>query len=249
MSFALLSVTDNGGTYAPSPELVPRLSLVNASLRGGPLFRFSRLRLRLGLHHRVEGLLESLPCVGKFLDIFWLRRRLVCFHRGSIPWPLRLAERRPIRGKIRRMAHNIQRMALAEKMIGSEPAWHFDGHDGKRLRLSVPLAISDVIEEGLYLDCHCPSDNPDIDVSVNLTFKPSYGDAGALCRVDWNPLQPHYNQGRVSGEWRLRPIRTSHLHSFPENFVKGLKIMFRYNLPVAFPIIEPLPNFREMLSV
>jgi hypothetical protein len=38
MSFALLSVTDNGGIYAPVPELAPRLPLVNALFRCGVLF-------------------------------------------------------------------------------------------------------------------------------------------------------------------------------------------------------------------
>jgi hypothetical protein len=146
------------------------------------------------------------------------------------------------------MALNIQRMGLFEKVIGSEPGWYFDDYDRKRLRLSVPLAISNVIEEGLFLICHCPSDNQDRDVTVNLTFKPAYGDSGTLCRVDWNPLHIHYNHGHVKGEWRFKPIRGSHLHPFRENFTKGPRVMFSNNLPAAFPIMEPLQTFREMLS-
>jgi hypothetical protein len=146
------------------------------------------------------------------------------------------------------MANNIQRMALSEKMIGQEPVWHLDSIDQKMLRLSVPLSIAGVIEEGLYLDCRCPSDNQDRDVAVNLTFKPAYGDSGALCRIDWNPLHPHYNNGLVKGDWKWNPIRATHCHPFPENFARGLRWMFKGNLPIAFPIIDALQNFREMLS-
>jgi hypothetical protein len=145
------------------------------------------------------------------------------------------------------MEPNLQRFAEADKTLGITPTWLLDTQNQKRLRLSVPLAIDGVIEEGLYLDCHCPADDGDNDVTINMTYKPAQGLSGPLLRFDWNPIHVHGNKGIIGGKWRYKPITGTHIHPFSENFAKGVKFMFDNNLPIAFPCDETLPNFREML--
>jgi hypothetical protein len=146
------------------------------------------------------------------------------------------------------MEPNLQRFVDAEKTLGTDPAWFFDSQDQNKLRLSVPLAIDGVIEEGLYLDCHCPADDHDNDVTINMTYKPVQGLSGPLTRLDWNPVHTHGNRGLIGGEWRYKTINGSHIHPFSENFAKGIKHMFDNNLPIAFPCTTTLQNFLEMLS-
>jgi hypothetical protein len=145
------------------------------------------------------------------------------------------------------MEPDLQRFVEQEKTLGTEPAWFLDSQDQNKLRLSVPLAIDGVIEEGLYLDGHCRADDQDNDVTINMTYKPAQGLSGPLTRLDWNPIHPHGNKGLIGGEWRYKLIQGTHLHPFSENYVKGMKFMFDNNLPIALPCDEPLPNFREML--
>src|ERR1700721_2704924 len=112
------------------------------------------------------------------------------------------------------IAVHIPSLMEADKTIGVDPAWHLDPHEGHTLRASVPLAVEGVIQEGLYLEGRCISDNPDQDISISLVYKPARGLSGPLCRVDWNPIQAHNNRGLISGPWRFKPIQSSHLHPF-----------------------------------
>ena len=145
------------------------------------------------------------------------------------------------------MDADFQNLVDSEKTLGEDPEWFFDSQDPKRLRLSVPLQMNGVVIEGLYLEGHCPADNQDTDVALNLVYKPARGLSGALYRLDWNPLHAHGNKGLVSGVWKYAPILGTHRHPFQENYAKGVKYMFNNNLPIAFPITDPLPNFRDML--
>jgi hypothetical protein len=142
---------------------------------------------------------------------------------------------------------DFQNIVNSAKTLGQEPEWFFDSHDPKKLRLSVPLQIDDVVVEGLYLEGHCPADNQDTDVTFNIVYKPAQGLSGALYRLDWNPLHTHGNKGLVSGEWKYKTISGTHRHPFQENYTKGVKYMLDNNLPIAFPVVEPLLNFRDML--
>ena len=146
------------------------------------------------------------------------------------------------------LAARLRHFIEADKQIGGHPSWRFDAQDDRKLRASVPLTIGGSIPEGLYLEGRCRADDPDRDVSMSLVYKPAQGLSGPLCRIDWNPLQPHRNNGLVSGPWRFAPIEGTQLHPFEENFRRGIDRMFRENLPIAFPVEETLQNFREMLS-
>lgn len=145
------------------------------------------------------------------------------------------------------MDPDFQSLVDQEKTLGEDPEWFFDSQDTKKLRLSVPLRIDGVVIEGLYLEGHCPADNQDIDITLNLAYKPAEGLSGALYRLDWNPLHTHGNKGLVSGEWKYKTIYGTHRHPFQENYTKGVKFMFDNNLPIAFPVADQLSNFREML--
>lgn len=145
-------------------------------------------------------------------------------------------------------APDVQALFGAPKTFAIDPVWHVDEHNRERFILSVPLCIDYVVEEGLFLDAHCPVAMPDTDVTFNLSFKPAYGYSGALSRLDWNPLHTHDNKGLVKGEWKWKRMYETHFHPFADNYACGLQWMFQNNLPIAYPLVFPLQNFREMLD-
>ena len=139
-------------------------------------------------------------------------------------------------------------MVGAQKTFGDDPHWTLDSHDSDKYILNVPLVIDGVITQGVFLSANCHKSMPDHDVTFMLIYKPAYGYSGALIRLDWNPSHTHCNVGYVSGEWKWKEIRETHIHPFTDNYARGMQWMFEGNLPIAFPIDRPLPNFREMLA-
>lgn len=141
------------------------------------------------------------------------------------------------------------RLATAEKEFAAEPWWYFDSPQQDRYVLnSIPLSIDHIVEEGLFLEGNCYRDNPDAAVTLVLSYKPAQGFSGPLVRIDWKPLHAHKNRGLTKGEWRFKQITGTHIHPFAANFSLGMRRMWQENLPIAFPILDPLHWYRDLLE-
>ncbi len=142
-----------------------------------------------------------------------------------------------------------RRLATIDKTLSITPAWQLEDMIQGSLILAVPLDIDFVAEEGLELEIKCRARTVNQGVSFVLKYKPACGLAGPLARLDWNPTHVHSNKRLGRREWRLKEIRTTHLHPFEDNFDRGWKRMVLDNLPIAYPIPEMLATFRDALGL
>ena len=143
---------------------------------------------------------------------------------------------------------DFARVMAAEKTMGTEPWWYYDGADESTFSLSVPLYIDYVVREGLYLEGHCVRALVEQNVTLLILNKPANGLSGPIARFDWHPLHSHENRGAVKGDWAWRRFKQTHEHPFDLNSALGWERMAKQNLPIALPVNESLNAFRDMLD-
>jgi len=133
----------------------------------------------------------------------------------------------------------------AKKTLTSAPQWKSDsrGH----FRLSMPLAIEDVVQEGLYLMGRAPEGTPGRDVSFMLCNGESRAATVVIDRIDWNPSTSHTNRNVGPEVLRLLVIDGTHRHHLEDNLTQMGELRTG-NLPVARPVEEDLNSFGSLVA-
>lgn len=67
-------------------------------------------------------------------------------------------------------------------------------------------------------------------------------------RIEWNPLRFHNNKGLGDPAWQFKKFRMSHEHSFEDNWDNRRNRMLPVNLPVAYPLPEPIRSWEELVA-
>lgn len=120
----------------------------------------------------------------------------------------------------------------ARKTFAAPLVWAVEDRD---LRLSCPLAIGDVMVEGLEFVGRA-TNQPDKACHFMLRATDTRGTYHLLERIDWRPVHSHNNKGQGPAELRYTIQRTAHAHSFEMNWVKAEERMLSGGVPLAAPI-------------
>ncbi len=137
-------------------------------------------------------------------------------------------------------------LVAAKKLLVDVPVWGERGADG--LEFSSPLEIEGVIVEGLTLRGRARKPLADKEVAFQLEYHHAQIIGGAVCRIEWRPLNPHSNKGL--GPKNLQHIiqTSTHHHCFDLNWKLSQDAVLQGNLPIAVPLQDP-GNFRALLAV
>jgi hypothetical protein len=127
--------------------------------------------------------------------------------------------------------------------------WRESGNN-RSLRISIPLVVDGIIQEGFSFEGHTKKDLPEHNVTFLLKYNEPSGKARGvvLSRVDWRPLHEHNNHEK--GPRNLRNIiqSGSHYHDFESNFSLRENVWINKRLPIASPINPDLADFQELLD-
>lgn len=145
------------------------------------------------------------------------------------------------------MADALRELVEAEKLIAAPTDW---GGVGRCLELKLPLEIDGVIEEQFFFRATALSQLPDEQVVFQLEYHGVRipGGNGPLCRLEWRPKGVHNNKGKGPADLQFIDQIGSHFHSFEDNWSDGNGALFRDNLPIARPVVQPIQGFTECLE-
>lgn len=119
----------------------------------------------------------------------------------------------------------------------------------KSLRLTSPLEIDGIIEEGFTFEGRTLIDTPDRNVTFLLCYSSPRGAARGvqIAKAEWKPIKGHNNKGIGPKQFRFVEQKRSHYHDFDVNFALG-DVWLRRKLPVATPIDPEPGDFNEFLD-
>ena len=118
---------------------------------------------------------------------------------------------------------------------------------GGMLRWRGLLDVAGATLEGAVLHARTRETEAGRDVAFTLEVTPTFGPSAAIDRIDWNPVEPHSNKGKGPREVKFSVITGSHRHSYYDNRTQDGALRSG-NLPVAIPIVQPLPNFGSLIA-
>lgn len=144
------------------------------------------------------------------------------------------------------MGMGLADLLEAEKWIRPLPGWR-PVDAGGMIRWQAPLSIQGATLEGANLHGRTRASEAGRDVSFTLETRPAGGKSVRIDRIDWNPIEPHSNNGAGRLEIRFDTIYGNHRHDYYENLKTDGELRSG-NLPVAVPIHESLPNFGSLIA-
>jgi hypothetical protein len=144
------------------------------------------------------------------------------------------------------MALDLKTIFEAEKTLAIQPSWV--ARDSEGLEVICPLAIDDVVIEGLQFRATAKKRLPDEVVTMQVEYHPADEPGGPLARIEWRPLSTHNNKGRGPKEWQHRLITACHYHRFDLNLEFAERQLRRGgNLPVAVPLDKSPANYGDLI--
>ena len=144
------------------------------------------------------------------------------------------------------MPTKIAGLVAAKKTLVDVPVWGERGADG--LEFSAPLEIDGVTIEGLTLRGRARKPLADREVAFQLEYHHAQIIGGAMCRIEWRPLNPHSNKGLGPKELRHIVQNGTHHHCFDLNWKRSEEAVLQGDLKIAVPLDDP-GNFRALLAV
>ncbi len=146
------------------------------------------------------------------------------------------------------MSVNYQQFYLSEKEFPSHGfTWQID-NNRRSLRISSPLQVGGVIQEGFSFHGRTLLETPHRNVTFLLTYnRVSVSKGVVIAKAEWKPISSHNNKGLGPKEYRFIEQTGSHFHDFHTNFALGGKWRSK-KLPIALPIEPDPPNFQGFLE-
>jgi hypothetical protein len=116
-----------------------------------------------------------------------------------------------------------------------------------QLEFIAPIAVDDVILNGLQARLCCRSDLPEADVYAQLElYIPLLGAYVHLQRIEWQPNAPHTNNGNAPSHLRFKKLETR-WHEFGVNRRLGLAGLRQTTTTIAQPLPRDIKNFHDLL--
>lgn len=140
-------------------------------------------------------------------------------------------------------------MLKADKSLERPVSWG-ESKDKETTRLSFKyaLSINGITQEGLFLIGSAIKEQPEKNVTFQLSWTAPGGEIYNLVRVDWRPLRPHCNKNKGPNRYRFIEISGSHVHSFELNKDSLENFRGNKNLPIAEPL-EGDPDFNVLYTI
>jgi len=139
----------------------------------------------------------------------------------------------------------------SDKDIAVYPVeWKRGPNSARSLKLSVPLSIDGVIQEGFSLIGSTSVDTPDRHVTFILVYvDPSGFERGVhVAKAEWRPISGHNNKGWGPDGLKFIEQVESHCHCFNDNAALPDDVWKNRKLPVALPIKPDPQKFAEFLE-
>lgn len=145
------------------------------------------------------------------------------------------------------MSFDFANFLSSQKSLPVTPQWIVDGSSW--LSMTSPLDIDGVTISGARLVGKASLKHPDRHIVLQLEHHPYADSGGAICRLEWRPLNGHGNKRQGPKELRNLIINGSHYHPFDLIWKYCEKDVRKGQLPIAYPIQPDPANCREFLAL
>lgn len=147
-------------------------------------------------------------------------------------------------------------LASAEKVSIETPDWVVDYRaQGNRIRISCPLSIRGVVQEGLRLELHAPQAVTPARPFKDLAALLIVGNASKtmlLGRIEFDPspVEGPNHRNPIFAKDLPPKITGPHIHSFHLNARRGMiDLNPKENLPLAAQLVSTFSTFDEILEI
>jgi hypothetical protein len=145
------------------------------------------------------------------------------------------------------MSFDLPALVRAEKILAAPPAWAERGPDA--IDFSASLEVEGITIEGLSLRGRTRKSVIDREVIFQLEYHRAQIIGGAICRIEWRPINGHNNKGLGPKEFQHILQTGSHHHRFDLNWARSPDAVLRGELPIAVPIENEPTSFRALLAL